>query len=1282
MKYLLAFILFIINFQSNGQIEFIPLEPLSPTPTNMNDFIGVRDGSYAYADVDGDNDLDVFICGLTDPSMSSSNVVSKLYLNDGNGNLFEDLTNIFSTSNKKNVAFSDVDNDGDQDVLFGTTLYLNDGSGLFSEDASNNFSGSSSGFIMFCDVDGDLVDDLLISGLWLGQPSTKLYINDGSGSFTENLNAGFDGVSDGSSDFSDVDGDNDFDLIITGKNSLDIPISKLYMNDGNGLFVENVSDLIEGVYASSVNFIDVDGDNDEDFFISGNKSASERISKIFINDGSGVFDEQLIQSIQGFGETSSSFGDIDNDNDADLIICGNIGYSGGSYVTSTKLYTNDGNGNFSEETITPFEGVNEGFAFMLDLDSDSHLDIIIAGVTDYYFPKLFTKIYANSGDGNFLESYKGVIPDVNQSFISSADVNNDNTEDLFLIGYDGSKLISKLFLNNGIGNYTELLNTPFPELRNGSTAFLDVDNDGDQDVIVSGSTFGNQAFTELYLNDGTGVFILETNSFFYERRFTSIDFSDIDNDGDLDILISGSSNSGTTSSYLYENDAGIFSYVSGSNLAGASSGVSLFADIDNDGDEDIFISGNANDFSSSKVAKFYLNDGLGNFTYSTTNTGVVGVGYSDASFDDVDNDGDLDLLLAGETSSLTNLTRLYLNDGNGNFSNVNGIELINIKKGSVEFSDIDSDGDKDIFLSGAINGVGNVSAMYINDGSGSFIQHQSDLFEAVSSGSSLFTDIDNDGDEDAVIIGQTDNSGLLFNSEIYLNTTCPIGYSYSTETACGSYEWIDGVTYYSSDTIFYTYSGGAVSGCDSIVTLDLIILSEIAIDTQIACDNFTWLDGNTYSSNNTTAFHTIPGAGVAGCDSLIQLNLTINSQYITIDTLICSGQSYTFPDGVTQTNITADFDYVSNFVSVVSGCDSIITTSLHLLNNTITLNGVTVTAAETNLNNYSWLNCDDNYNVLFPSSTPIFEFQIPGVYALESTNGSCIDTSNCITITNQDFYNLPSYSPLSAEVFAFPVTSLDTCDGLALGFGNGGFPPYYFDWQTQTNNDFSYDLDSLCEGFHTLKIVDMIGDSALVDYFVTDSANWFDWYQDNATYVDTLYLQAEDCVIDMNLPIDSTYISSFYYLYSGTGTNEEYYYMEISYYQTGIQYTHVDTVLMELNGVYLIDFSITCPTRSTSRIKTILMTVDYPNVLGIVNNDKSLFKMYPNPAVNTVEIDLGKTNSNSNVFITDFSGKIVYDDFNVNKQNIIVDLKNYSSGLYFVTIISSKGKNVMKLIKQ
>ena len=67
-----------------------------------------------------------------------------------------------------------------------------------------------------------------------------------------------------------------------------------------------------------------------------------------------------------------------------------------------------------------------------------------------------------------------------------------------------------------------------------------------------------------------------------------------------------------------------------------------------------------------------------------------------------------------------------------------------------------------------------------------------------------------------------------------------------------------------------TLVGGAVSGCDSIVTLDLTISNSVSgTDTQVACESYTWIDGNTYTASNNSATFTLVGGAVSGCDSIV-----------------------------------------------------------------------------------------------------------------------------------------------------------------------------------------------------------------------------------------------------------------------------------------------------------------------------------------------------------------------------------------------------------------------------
>jgi uncharacterized delta-60 repeat protein len=469
---------------------------------------------------------------------------------------------------------------------------------------------------------------------------------------------------------------------------------------------------------------------------------------------------------------------------------------------------------------------------------------------------------------------------------------------------------------------------------------------------------------------------------------------------------------------------------------------------------------------------------------------------------------------------------------------------------------------------------------------------------------------------------------------------------------------------------------------------DTCFVTGTAFDTTICASSYTSPSGNYIWSVDGVYTDTLINS--CGIDSIIEITLSIfNNSVQYFDTIsICSGQSYTFPDGTTQNNITTGFDYVSYLTSVLTGCDSIITTTINVvtIDNSTSLNGVTISATETNADDYVWLNCDDNYNQLFQFPFPLSSItaSTPGNFAVEITKNGCVDTSNCITITNQDFYNLPNYIPLSAEVFALPVSALGVCDAEVYGYGIGGFPPYYFDWFTQVNNDYSDINDSVCEGIHTLKVIDVIGDSIFVDYYVTDSINWYSWNLNNTNFVDTIYMVTENCNLNLSQPIDSSYISNLFYLYSGNGVNEDYYYLEISYFQTGNQYFYGDTVLLENNGLYLIEFSVFCPQKSVSRIKTILTSFDYISILGIkqVYNDDLNVSVFPNPTNGNVTIILGKENTNSKISIIDITGKILYKKSNINTQTTEFSLMDISSGIYFIKIEIQGRYQILKLIKE
>jgi len=1278
-----TFTLFLLSYCiiGFGQIQFEKVLPKLPLSQLLADFEGVSQSSIQFSDIDGDNDQDLLITGTNNINIP----ISKLYINDGIGNFtLSILTNIEAVRNSS-IAFFDFDGDLDNDLIITgendlsipiSKLYENDGNGIFTEVINTIFQGVKNSSVAISDIDNDGDNDLLITGITnIDAKSTKLYTNDGTGVFIEDLSNIFVDVARGKTEFIDIDGDSDKDLLITGANFLDDPVAKLYINDGTGAFTEVINNPLEGVKDGALVSLDIDNDNDNDIILAGVNDLGTKITKLYSNDGMGNFTEVLNTPFIGVNYSSIVKLDINNDNDIDLLI---TGFSASTRIA--KLYSNNGNGVYSEVLNPDFTPVSGGSLFAADIDSDNDTDIVLTGYTS---SNSITKLYINDSYGVFEEVLNTPFEGIEYGSIAFADIDGDSDNDILLTGGQStSSAITALYKNDGIGGYTKVLNSPFENVFLSSVAFADIDGDNDQDLLITGRNSLNVTVSNLYLNDGLGNFSLMAGTTIDAVDYSSIAFADIDNDNDLDLLITGKNLGYNEISKLYVNDGfGVFTESGTVNIEGIYNGSTTFIDVDND--NDILILGTNS--AQQKITKLYLNDGSGGYDV-VTNTPFVTVQANSVSHADIDGDNDIDILISGISNSNQYVTKLYLNDGQGVFTEETNTPFDAVGYGSIQFMDIDMDTDYDLLITGENASLEHVSKLYLNDGTGNYTEIIDELFVGVELSSVAFSDIDNDNDIDVLICGaNTVNKNISY---LYRNISCFISSSIDVINSCNSLTWIDGITYYfDNNTATYTLTNNL--GCDSIITLNLTINSMTYEEQHVhVCtgESYTFPDGVVVDNINSFFNQTVILSTITNCDSVIIFYMYADSVNFYDTIQICSGENYTFPDGTTQTNITSGLDYTSNFSSATTGCDSIITTTINVttIDNTTTLNGVTISATETNADNYVWLNCDDNYNSLLPFPLPVssLEFNTPGNYAIEIAKDGCVDTSNCIAITNQDFYDLPNYTPLSAEVYAFPVTDLDSCNGLALGFGNGGFPPYQFDWFTQTNNDYLPELDSLCEGFHTLKIYDMIGDSASVDYFVTDSANWYNWYQSNATYVDTIYLDAPNCVIDMNLPIDSTSISAFYYLYSGAGLNEDYYYLEISYYQTGTQYTYGDTVLMELNGIYLIDFSIVCPNKSTSRIKTILTTLDYPNILGLKVTKENSFKIYPNPTQSHITIDLGQSQTNSQVQITDFSGKIIYKQANINQKMIKVDLKQFSAGIYFVKIENSLGKNVMKLIKQ
>ncbi|MCC5923066.1 MAG: T9SS type A sorting domain-containing protein [Crocinitomicaceae bacterium] len=787
----------------NAQIDFELITPPPPAPQITHNIAPYQNPGAAVGDFNGNGSMDLIIFG----NKPGDDFHCGLHFNDGNGSFIEDTNHSITgvRSRKGGVAVGDIDGDGDLDFIVAgqivgflpyTGLFTNDGNGNFSEVTSTGLPDLNFAAFDFADVDGDGDLDLLITGREGVGPFTfltQLYLNDGNGNFTLDNSNSFTAVSRATVNFADLNGNNSPDLIVTGSDSNGESITSIYINDGNGNFTEDTTHPLTDIELSSVVIFDADGDGDLDIVISGsNSQSSVAITELYLNDGNGTFTENTNSSFEALRIGDISAADVDGDGDIDFILTGQYF---GSSADTTVLYLNDGNGLFVEAINNSFTKFRRNVTLLFDIDNDGDDDLFLSGDINNGNDEI-SQFYINDGAGNFeLLLIDMLQPGTEAAF---ADVNGDGFLDMLVAGST-----TKLYLNDGNGFYEEVAGTPFVPLSNPALAFADVDGDGDMDVMLQG--FNMQLFpttTILYLNDGNGNFTEDTNNLFTQLYDDgSVTFGDADGDGDIDLIHSGRDSNNDYITVYYTNDGnGNFTVNTSANLMNIYGGEVIMEDLNNNGSLDLIISGLDADNSYIATTKVYFNDGTGNFTEDTQNQ-ISGHYLGGIDLGDINGDGNLDLVITGYDESNEPMTKLYTNDGAGQFTEVTPNPLIQLFESRVAFSDVDLDGDLDLLIHGAdINFVSH-TLLYENDGTGVFTAVTGMPFDNSGYGALVFADIDNDGDEDVLLAGLKGLYGELEFARVYRNlaincspidiTTTLSGATITANNTNATYQWID-----------------------------------------------------------------------------------------------------------------------------------------------------------------------------------------------------------------------------------------------------------------------------------------------------------------------------------------------------------------------------------------------------------------------------------------------------------------------------------------------------------
>ena len=410
---------------------------------------------------------------------------------------------------------------------------------------------------------------------------------------------------------------------------------------------------------------------------------------------------------------------------------------------------------------------------------------------------------------------------------------------------------------------------------------LDSDNDGIADIVEAGGT------------DADGDGLVDS-------------FTDTDNDGLHDPY--DGDNGGTAITPTDADGDGLADY--------------LDLDSDNDGIADIVEAGGTDTDGNGTVDVTTDTDGDGFADTHDTDNGGTPIPTTDTDLDgvadyldlDSDNDGIYDIVEGGDGASDTNGDGVVDNNDTG-FADANNNGMADNTE-STTAPDSDTDGIADYLeLDSDNDGCNDVAEAGYTDANGDGI-----LGAATPTFNANGT-VDTTGTSSGGYNTPVDIDG---NSVADYTEVGPNNASAETLTACDSLVW-NGTTYTTSGT--YTYITTNMSGCDSVVTLDLTIVSPVTsnVDTTICFGDSILLAGN-YQTVSGSYNDTIVGGAANTCDSIVLTSLTVSPLNIG-DTTVLTACDSTIWGGTTYTTTGLYNDTLPS----IAGCDSVVTLDLTIV---------------------------------------------------------------------------------------------------------------------------------------------------------------------------------------------------------------------------------------------------------------------------------------------------------------------------------------------------------------
>ncbi len=393
---------------------------------------------------------------------------------------------------------------------------------------------------------------------------------------------------------------------------------------------------------------DVNKDGNDDVFLGG---AYKQTGKLYLQDQSGKLRPSTFETEEFFEDTAAVFEDIDNDEDLDIVIGSGGNFKGAR--TGVRSYMNDGKGNFSRGDIILPTNTNIATIAPYDYDQDGDIDIFIGShsVVGVYGVSPQSYLMENDGKGNFRDVTNQKAKDISTiGMITDAvwqDIDGDSKKDLIIVG---EWMSPKIFKNTDgeLEPFSSNLDTISGWFN--TIEAKDLDQDGDIDMVL-----GNRGLNAVYKADNEHPLKMFINDF--------------DSNGTLEQIFTQTINGKDVPIHLKNELTGQINILKKQNLK--------FSEYASKSIEDLFSSEvlknatikTANNFES----LIAYNNGKGNFNIATLPQEVQFSCVCDIETEDLNNDGILDLILAGNNYNFKpQFSRLDASKGNVLLSNTNG----------------------------------------------------------------------------------------------------------------------------------------------------------------------------------------------------------------------------------------------------------------------------------------------------------------------------------------------------------------------------------------------------------------------------------------------------------------------------------------------------------------------------------------------------------------------------------------------------------------------------------